>query len=298
MIRWLALALAPATIAADAPHVVLTVPAEHRLVEGIATDGKTIWISSLLDRQILAYAGRLRTIALPKGASHPLGIAWDADRQWLWVTTDCPKVAGVKPCENGALIALDREGRLRMSLAPAGAFHPGDVSLGGGSVFVSDSTSGAVYRLAKGGRTLTAVVPPGVGGSGQGSALDETGQRLIVADYSQGITSIDLATGRRTILLRASGRPVVGVDGLARVGSSYFGVRNGTSPIALIRFQVHGDTIESASLIEGGVLADPTHLAVDDNRLLIVANAGWAALEKTDGPERGPVPILALPIPR
>jgi hypothetical protein len=40
--------------AALQPQTVLTVDPRHRLIEGVASDGKTIWLSSLIDRQILA----------------------------------------------------------------------------------------------------------------------------------------------------------------------------------------------------------------------------------------------------
>ena len=78
------------------PQLVLTADPSHRLVEGVASDGKTIWLSSVLDRSILECRTRCRTLAtLPEGL-HPFGIAWDADRKRLWVAADCPpKVPGI-----------------------------------------------------------------------------------------------------------------------------------------------------------------------------------------------------------
>ena len=59
----------------------LTLDPKHRIVEGIATDGSTIWVSSILERQILACRASCKTLAtLPKGL-HPFAIAWDAQKR-------------------------------------------------------------------------------------------------------------------------------------------------------------------------------------------------------------------------
>ena len=46
--------LAAVAAAVLQPQTVFTVDPGHRLIEGIATDGSTIWLSSLFDRQLLA----------------------------------------------------------------------------------------------------------------------------------------------------------------------------------------------------------------------------------------------------
>ena len=169
--RWLAALL----LAAGVPATLFVIPAEHRLVEGIASDGKTIWVSSVLDRTIIARTGNSsRDFALPRDVANPLGMAWDASRNWLWIATDCLDLPGAARCESGALVALDRSGRVRARFRPNQSFHPGDVSVGGGSVFVSDSRNGAVYRLRSGAKTLETLVAPG-------SASRHRGRRLIPA---------------------------------------------------------------------------------------------------------------------
>ena len=182
------------------PTTVVTIDPSHRLIEGLATDGRSIWVSSLIDRQILQCRKRCATIAtLPEGL-HPFAIAWDSKRKRLWVAADCPPgVPFIKPCERGALIALDKRGKVRTRISPPiGSFHPGDVSAAGDRVFVSDSQSGMIYRLLPSGKALMALVLPGVGKSGQGSVLDAAGKSLIASDYSQGITVIDLDRNEAT----------------------------------------------------------------------------------------------------
>ena len=178
--------------AAPPPQTALVVPPAHRLVEGIATDGRTIFVSSVLDRQMLACRAACRPLVTLPAGLHPMGMAWDARRQRLWIAADCPLLPGVTRCERGALVEVDARGRLRGRFAPAqGAFHPGDVSVGPGAVFVGDSLNGAVYRLRASAAALDTIVAPGLGKSSQGSALDPSGRHLIVADYALGIASID-----------------------------------------------------------------------------------------------------------
>lgn len=290
--RWLAALL----LAAVAPATLFTIPAEHRLVEGIASDGKTIWVSSVLDRTIIARTGDVsRAFALPDDVANPLGMAWDSSRGWLWIATDCLDIPGGARCQSGALIALDRAGRVRARFRPDQPLHSGDVSVGGGSVFVADSRNGAVYRLRPGATALDALVAPGVGKSAQGSALDPTGKRLIVADYSQGLFAINLATKRRTPLLE-EGKPLRGLDGLIRVGAVYFAIYNGSNPARLIRFRLSGDAVVDGETVPV-TLPDPTQLVANRGQLLIVANAGWEGATKSAAGPRDPAPIVAVPLP-
>ena len=175
------LAMAAAAVA-QPPQAVLTIGPSHRLVEGVASDGKTIWVSSILDRQVLACRATCRSLATLPEPLHPFAIAWDSLRERLWVAADCPPgVPAIKACDRGALLALDRQGRIQTRIAPyVGEFHPGDVSASRGRVFVSDSQNGMVFRLTKNERGIMAVVLPDTGKSAQGTALDESGEHWSV----------------------------------------------------------------------------------------------------------------------
>jgi DNA-binding beta-propeller fold protein YncE len=280
------------------PQTVLTIDPKHRIVEGIATDGSTIWVSSILDRQILACRASCKTLAtLPKGL-HPFAIAWDAQKQRLWVAADCPPgVAGIKACERGALIALNKAGRVVTRIAPpSGSLHPGDVSAASGRLFVSDSQNGAVYRLASSGYSLAPVIAPGVGKSGQGSALDADGRKLLVADYSQGVGVVDLETGVRTILPRPDGKPLRGIDGLVRCGPAYYGIYNGGSPGSLVSIIPGENGLTFGQALGETTLPDPTQLAYDGKRLLIVADSGWATLDKPGFVRTAGATVIAVPL--
>jgi hypothetical protein len=281
------------------PHTILTIGAKHRIVEGVASDGTTIWVSSILDRQILACRGACRTLAtLPEGL-HPFAIAWDGSHRQLWVAADCPPgVAGIKPCERGALIGLDRKGRIRTRISPSsGSFHSGDVSASPAGVFVSDSQNGAVFLLARNGKKLIPVIRAGVGKSGQGAALSRDGRRLLVADYSQGVGVVDIVTGTRAILPRSNGKPLRGIDGVVRCGGTYYGIYNGENPGTLIAMEPGESRLTlSQPLGDDGSLSDPTQIAYDGKRLLIVENSGRANLEKEPAARTSGARIVAIPL--
>lgn len=290
--------LALAATAAGQPQTVLTIDPRHRIVEGVASDGRTIWVSSILDRQILACKATCRALATLPAPLHPFAIAWDSTRKRLWIAADCPPgVAAIKPCERGALVALNPAGRIMTRIAPvSGSFHPGDVSASSGSVFASDSQNGAVYRLAASGYSLTPVVAPGIGKSAQGTALDAHGQTLLVADYSQGIGTVELASGTRTLLPRQDGKPLRGIDGVARCGSTYFGIYNGSTPGSLVSIALEGDRLRMDQPLGGAALPDPTQVAYDGKRLLIVADSGWATIDKPNFVRASGATVVAVPL--
>jgi hypothetical protein len=283
--------------AALQPQTVVTVDPSHLLIEGIATDGRRIWLSSLIDRQILTCTIRCTVLATLPAGLHPFAIGWDARRKQLWVAADCPpNVPFIKACERGALLAFDARGRLRTRIAPtAGPFHPGDVSAANGEVFVSDSQNGAVYRLTSNGRSLATVVPVGVGRSAQASVFDAANNRLIVADYSQGIASIDLRTGARTLIPRDSGKPLRGIDGLVRCGGGFLGIYNGQSPGELAGFTIEAGKLKLREPVPGFTMPDPTQLASDGKRVFLVPNAGWEIALKGQASRADGVRIIAFP---
>jgi hypothetical protein len=282
------------------PQTVLTIDPRHRIVEGVASDGQTIWVSSILDRQILACSRACRTLATLPEPLHPFGLAWDWGRKILWVAADCPPgVAVIRPCERGALVGLSPAGKVRYRFAPKGTFHPGDVSASQSAIFVSDSQDGLVWGLLSGRRGgLTAINRPGDGKSAQGTALMPSGTEVIVADYSRGIGRIDLKTTATTWLPRQDGKPLRGIDGMIRCGSVYFGVYNGSAPGALVLITPAAMDLTIELPLARGALPDPTQVAYDGKRLLLVADSGWATIDKPGFVRTQGAPIVAVPLSR
>lgn len=290
-------AIAALALAAQ-PITIVTIDPKHRLVEGVATDGTTIYVSSVLDRQILACIKTCRTIAtLPEGL-HPLGIAFDWGRKMLWIAADCPEIAGIAKCERGALVAINRNGKIRGRFSPASkSFHPGDVFASQSGIFVSDSQNGLVWALLPRRTALRAVNRPGEGKSAQGTALAPSGVELIVADYARGIGRIDLKTGVTTWLPRQDGKASLGIDGLVRCSDSYLGVYNGgAAPARIWHIRMRPGGIERTELVDGLTLADPTQLAFDGKRLLIVSDSGWERIGEGEAARRTGAQIIAIPL--
>jgi hypothetical protein len=300
-----ALLSALAAPAQPAAIPVFTVPASHRLIEGIATDGETIWLSSVVDREILEWRPHhaLRVRRMPPDTARPLGLAWDAKRRWLWIATDCPEIAATDACAGGGLIALDRSGKVVARLAPSGTMaHFGDVSVADGVVHVGDSSNGAVYRCRGACTALETVIPPGVARSAQGSAALDAAGDVLVADYSAGIAMIDKA-GKRALLSREDGRPLRGVDGLARSGDWFVGVQNSQTPGVVFAFRISSDRQHIAELrLLGGdtVFHEPTQIAVAGGKLYVVADAQWSTYdkEKAQRPAQHATPIMVMAAPR
>jgi hypothetical protein len=298
----LAAAAAPAQPAAT---TVLTVPASHRLIEGIASDGETIWLSSVVDREILEWRPHhsLRVRHMPPDTARPLGLAYDAKRRWLWIATDCPEIAAADICTGGGLIALDRNGRLVARLVPpTSAAHFGDVSVADGVVHVADSSNGAVYRCRDACTALETVIPPGIGRSAQGSAMFGGAGYVLVVDYSAGLATVD-RTGTRTLLPREDGRPLRGVDGLARSGAWFVGIQNSQVPGVVFAFRLSADRQHVTDLRGLGgdtVFPEPTQIAVAGRKIYVVADAQWSAYDKSNAqrPAQHATPVIVMPAPR
>ncbi len=182
-----------------------------------------------------------------------------------------------------------------------GDAHFGDVSVASNVVHVGDSSNGAVYRCRDACATLETVIPPGVNRSAQSSASYGDG-RLLVADYSVGIVSIDSA-GTRTPILREDERPLRGVDGLARAGDWFVGVQNSQSPGVVLAFRLapDGKHMTDLHVLGGGPdFPEPTQVVVAGASIYVVADAQWAAYDPA-GPAPRPAqratPILILPVP-
>jgi hypothetical protein len=92
------------------------------------------------------------------------------------------------------------------------------------------------------------------------------------------------------------GKPLRGVDGLARAGEWYVGIQNGGSVGRLLAFRIVDDALDLKVLAEGGILADPTQLAVTREAILVVADSGWATVAKP-GPRATPATVARFDLP-
>ena len=257
-------------------------------------------VSSVRQGKVIAVErdGRRRDFArLDQEGWGVLAVVADSARRRLWATVSAlPQAKGYTPADSGrtALLAFDLgSGDLarRLELPPDGASHSlGDMALGpDGTLVLSDSRSGELWRLRPDGKALELLVPRDVLVSPQGIAFPPDGRRVLVADYARGMAQVDLATGAVSWLPQPSNLAASGIDGLVLVGRDLVALQNGIRPPRVLRLRLDRDhaAIESWSVIEAGTpaLSEPTHGVAVDGWVYYIANAGWDRLEE-DGEVR------------
>ena len=192
-------------------------------------------------------------LPLPAEAKHwpTLAISADPRRKVLWVTASAmPGFSGIPKEEQGKAVLMEIEpisGKVlhRFDLATTGPAVLGDMCVTDqGTVYVTDSIGGGVYRLH--GDLQTAKLEKIADGlfSPQTPVPARDGKRLFVADYTMGIAVIDLPaagaapnlSAKLNYLPHPENVAVVGLDGLYRNGDSLIGIQNGTEPERILQF--------------------------------------------------------------
>jgi hypothetical protein len=89
-----------------------------------------------------------------------------------------------------------------------------------------------------------------------------------------------------------------GVDGLIRCGSVYFGIYNASAPGALVAITPTPTGLAIELPLARDALPDPTQVAYDGKRLLLVGDSGWATIDRPGFVRTRGAPIVALPLSR
>ena len=87
-----------------------------------------------------------------------------------------------------------------------------------------------------------------------------------------------------------------GIDGLVRCDSTYFGIYNGASPGALVSIRRKDAGLIVDQPFGETTLPDPTQIAYDGKRLLIVADSGWATIDRPAFKPTAGASIMAVPL--
>ncbi|HEY6308966.1 MAG TPA: hypothetical protein VI488_21195 [Candidatus Angelobacter sp.] len=294
------------TKAVQKAEAVCTLPLPDLMPEDLTFDraGGTFVVSSIqhhaLYRVRLPKAGEaectLQEIPLEDQAKRwpVLAVSADATRNLLWMTACAmPGFTGFPKEDEGktALIAIDgATGKVvrRFDLATGGPGVLGDMSVtDDGTVYVSDSLGGGVYRVH--GNVKTAALEKIAGDffSPQTPVLAADGKRLFVADYSMGIAVVDLTksnpAGQLSYLPHAESIAVTGLDGLYLSGDSLVGIQNGTEPARIMRFRLNPAQTEiiSGEVVEQSTdrLGEPTHVIGLNGWFYSTANVGWNRID-------------------
>ena len=258
------------------------IPAEHRLIEGIAWDAThdRLFVGSVIDRRLLMRDGetwRVVPTAAPVGGIFGMGV--DERRRLLWFASAPADPMPDPGSAFSGLVAIDLnrlEEARRVSVPGA---HLGDVALAeDGTLYASDGQSGAIYLCRPGCAAAEILVPPGILRSPQGMVVWPGGRRLYVADYALGLFRMELASRRIRPVLTRQPAMLDGIDGLMRVGDGFVAIQNGNRPHRIIRLSLSdGGRFVSVDPLEANHRdwGEPTLGAIAGREMLYVADGQW-----------------------
>ena len=279
--------------------VVTVLPDAALLAEDIVWDAprKRFLISSIHRRKIVALdlAGRFTDLVTARETDlwGFYALAVDTTRGRLWATTAAgPMCEGWTAADSGrtALVGFDLlSGKrvARIELARDGRRHVlGDIGLGrDGTVYLTESIGGGVYRLPPWARTLESLAPGGTFGSPQMPVPTSDGRRLLIPDYTRGIASLDLATRAVTWLAKPRTLSCGGIDGLYRDGHQLIGIQNGSSPRRVMRLSLDADEtriVAWEALERGQWLGEPNHGTIVGREFYFIGNSGWERVNERE----------------
>lgn len=274
--------------------------------EGVAHDPVTgdFFISSVHRGNIVRFRdGQARRLVADGSLWSVLGLAVDAERRLLWATTAAlPQLEHYDPSEEGrsALLAF------RLASTPAGEAKPwkqielelgrphtlNDLALArDGTVFVTDNrVPGQVYRHGPQHAGLRPLLRAGFFRSPQGIVLSSDERRLYVADYSLGLTVLELdgrleMVGEARYLEPPPDVCLTGIDGLAGAGVDAQGrdvliaIQNLYPPHRVLRLELEPGVgrVAAVTVLEQARpdYSEPTLGTVVGDSFVYVANSQW-----------------------
>jgi len=291
--------------------VAFTIPQPDLIPEGIAYDpaGKRFFVGSIFKQKVVAITRDGVVIdfvtSARDGLTVPLGLSVDPTRRLLWAAAEF-RVAnpdGTSVLRTG-LAAYDlATGRLaRQALIDAAGHRPNDlVVTKNGDVYVTDSRSNEVYRLAAGGTRLERILDSTQIQQPNGIALAPDESRVFIAAWPS-IVAMDLRT-RKVMSLRRGGHVVTaGIDGLYFHNGSLIGVQNELHPGRVVRFELSADlgAVERVRVIEAynPRFEAPTTGVIAEGCFYVIANTQLGKIDPTTGKLLVPVgelkPVVIL----
>lgn len=227
-----------------------------------------------------------------------MAVSFDARRNALWVTASAmPGFKGFPKEDEGKAVLMEVDpasGKVLHRFVPdtKGPAVLGDMSVAAdGTVYVTDSIGGGVYRLR--GDIQTARLEQIADGlfSPQTPTVAGDGKRLFIADYTMGVAVIDLpppgGQAKPVYLPHPESIATVGLDGLYLDSDSLIGIQNGTEPMRVLRLRLNRSQAEitSAEVIEqtSDPMGDPTHATLANGWFYVSANVGWSKVDDDTG---------------
>jgi sugar lactone lactonase YvrE len=280
--------------------------------EGIAFDakGERFFIGSVAQRKIIVTDAKdqARDFSSPSDKLDAvLGLAVDAARGHLYaVSTNGFEESAKKERRNGVVRYDLKSGRLADRFAAAEAMQLNDLAVApDGTLYVTDSNSGTLFRKKSGEATFTRFGAAGALRGANGIALGANGT-LYVA-LSTGIARVDTATGEATRLPQPDTVVTGGIDGLYWHDGDLIGVQNSTNPGRVVRIALtdKGSRIAGLTVLQSHHHPDfdePTTGAIAKGALHVIGNSYVGHYQPdgtiTDAANLKGTAIIAVPLRR
>lgn len=272
--------------------VAFRLPEKDLVPEGIAFDPETgsYFVSSIYKRKIVRVDKAVKasdfTASGQDGLWDVLGLRVDPTARVLWACSGAGPGAGEidgtsslhrYDLKTGKLLAkVDLPGKPRLC---------NDIALGkDGEVFITDSKGGMVHRLKAGASAFETLVGPGSLIYPNGITISPDFKKLFVADFTKGISIVDVATGQARPLPHPERVHVAGLDGLYLDGRSLVAVQNSAGTARIVRFRLNEalDSIESEETLESRnpSFKIPTTGVIANGSLVYIANSQLRAVDE------------------
>jgi len=265
-------------------HEFFRTPEAGFLAEGITYDSaaKQFYLGSIHLSKIIQFdaAGKVNSFADAPGSV--LGMSIDPERKLLWSAT----TTFAKDEKNE--LKMEKSGVLQYDLQTKKLLHnfllesAGDHALGDaivdskGNVYTTDSVNPFVYWIPNGSEKLQTLITSDQFRSLQGLCFSADQKKLFLADYSNGLFVMDIASRELRHLPAPPGSAVQGIDGLYMYKGNLIGTQNGVSPKRVLMLKLSADEsrIEKVEVLESGnsAFGEPTLGVIVGNAFYFVAN--------------------------
>ncbi|HET9155012.1 MAG TPA: hypothetical protein VFN91_00010, partial [Myxococcaceae bacterium] len=249
-------------------------PRTGRVYAGSAATQRIVWTdrSGTFHELVPSRAG---------GLGFPAGMKGDAARDRLCVASAASFGPGrdLPGAVTGILCFSLADGRpvrtLRLPAGRTGFLNDLAIDPSTGTLYTTNTSTGAVMQASRQDTALRDLLADDAVPGANGIALDP-GHRLLFVAGDEGITRVDLATGKAARLERA-GQIVDGsIDGLYFWKGTLVGIQNGVHPGRVVRFPLDAKLrrIERMEILEAYApwIESPTTGAIDGDSLLYLSN--------------------------
>jgi sugar lactone lactonase YvrE len=282
---------------------------EPFIAEGLAFDSvfDRFLVAGVNARKILSIrGGHVQDYAsVPDGMS-ALGIHINDAHDILWAAaSSLPQSKDATPAQQGraALMAFNLTSgalvaRYDAPPAPDGNRSLNDLAIApDGTIYTSDAIEGSIFKLKPGADSLDRVGTPALLKSPQGMVVSGDGKTLLVADYSAGLVTVDIASGQLTQVAVPQNATTIAIDGLVQMpDGSFVATQNGVHPARLVRFRLsrNWEAVTTFDVVaQGPEIPEPTLLARDGNDVFVIGTSQWHSFDDSATPAR-PLPAWRI----